>query len=70
MAPGQGVRVMSLSRADTCTNFEALAVRPCERHPENLENDDSNGIFIIFNQISFILNINRRNTALTDIIKY
>lgn len=56
MALGQGARVVSLGRADTCTSLEALAVRPRKYHPENLENDGSIGIFIIFNQIGFILN--------------
>lgn len=54
MAPGQGARVVSLSRADTCTNFEALAVRPCKHRPENLQNNGSFGMVIIFNQPGFI----------------
>lgn len=54
MAPGQGARGASPSRADTCTNFEALAVRPCKHRPENLQNDDSFGMLIVFNQPGFI----------------
>lgn len=55
MAPGQGARVVSPSRADTCTNLKALAVRACKYHPGNLGDDVNIGNPLYFEIIEEIL---------------
>lgn len=55
MAPGQGARVVSPSRADTCTNLKALAVRACKYHPGNLGDDVNIGNPLHFEIIEEIL---------------